>query len=97
MEKFRCKNKRETWIGHIRYMKNHGSHYEMYIESRSSILIIFGKKSSGNFLCVPDFNVGCELVELRDRFWNKERITSILGEVDGTTVEEALYTIRNRI
>ena len=97
MEKFRCKNKRESWVGHIRYMKNHGSHYEMYVESRSSLMIIFGETSSGNFLCVPNFNVGCELAELRDLFWNKERLTSVLGEIDGITVAEALYTVSKLI
>ena len=97
MDKFKCKNKKESWAGHIRYIKNHGSHYEMYVESRSSLMIIFGETSSGNFLCVPNFNVGCELVELSDRFWNKERLTSVLGEIDGITVEEALYTVSKLI
>lgn len=97
MEKFRCENKKESWVGHIRYVKNYGSHYEMYVESRSGLLITFGEISSGNFLCVPNFNVGCELAELRDRFWNKERLIPILGEIDGITVAEALYTVSHLI
>lgn len=97
MEKFRCKTKKESWVGHISYLKNYGSHYEMYVESRSSLIVTFGETRSGNFLCIPNFNVGCELVHLRDRFWNKERLISLLGEVDGTTVEEALNVARGLI
>jgi len=97
MEEFRCENKTESWVGYIKYIKNYGSHYEIYVESRSGLLIIFGETSSGNFLCIPNFNVGCELAGLSDRFWNQERLISILGEIDGITVTEALYTVSNLI
>lgn len=97
MNVFQCENKKESWQGHIRYLKNYGSHYEMYVESRSVLIITFGKTSSGNFLCIPNINVGCELGALKDRFWNKERLISVLGKIDGITVEEALHTVSDLI
>jgi|LGVF01.2.fsa_nt_gb hypothetical protein len=62
MDKFRCKSKTDSWISHIRYLKYYGSHYEMYIESCSGLIVTFDETSSGIFLCVPIFNIDCELV-----------------------------------
>lgn len=97
MNRFECENEREKWIGEIKYIKNYGSHYEMYVEGRSGLLVIFGEQSSGNFLCIPNFNVGSELSHLTDRFWNTERLTPIIGEVDAITIAEALYEVNNLI
>lgn len=88
---FSCENDKEKWLGEIKYIKNYGSHYEMLIESRSSLLVQFGETSSGHFACIPDFEAGCALACLDDRFWNSERLIRVLGEIDGITVSEALY------
>lgn len=87
----------EKWQGKISVVKDYGSHFEFWIESRSTIRVMCGKSSSGGFACMPDFNVGCYLVNIRDRFWNREKLTSILGEVDGITVEAALYSMLDKI
>ena len=42
---------------------------------------------------MPDFGVGCHLVDLKDIFWNTEKLTAVLGEVDGITVASALYAL----
>lgn len=39
---------------------------------------------------MPDFDVGCHLANLNDTFWNMERLTEVLGVVDGVTVAYAL-------
>jgi hypothetical protein len=94
---FECINKtskrKEQWTGQITDFKKHGSHYEIRIESRSSITVLFGKTSRGGFACMPDFSVGCHLVNLRDNFWNMEKLVGILGKVDGITVASALYSL----
>ena len=94
---FKCvriiKGKKECWSGSITTFTKYKSHYEIRIESRSGIMVVFGKTSRGNFACMPDFGVGCHLVDLKNRFWNTEKLTEILGEVDGITVSEALYTL----
>jgi hypothetical protein len=88
--KFTCTYNHEEWIGKIQSVYNHGSHYEMKIESRSGITILFGKSNAGYFLSAPDYGVGCHLADLSDKFWNSEQLIRVLGPVDGITVAEAL-------
>ena len=87
----------ESWKGSIAGLKSHGSHYEIKIESRSGITVLFGKTSSGGFACMPDFGAGCHLVSLHDKFWNCEKLTEVLGQVDGITVANALYALADKI
>ncbi len=94
---FKCKNEEESWSGKIKYLNDYGNYYEMRIESRSGLQVIFGESSAGGFACIPEFNVGCHLAHLNDRFWNTEKLTAILGEVDGITVAEALYELSDVI
>lgn len=83
----------EKWSGFISRYINHDGYYEILIESRSGIMVIFGKTSLGGFACMPDFEAGCHLVSLKDKFWNTEKLTRVLGKVDGITVAEALYAL----
>lgn len=85
--------KTERWSGIIPGIIKHGSHHEIRIESRSGIMVLFVKITRGGFACKPDFGVGCHLVDLKDIFWNTEKLTAVLGEVDGITVAKALYAL----
>lgn len=38
---FPCRNEDELWYGVITCIENYGSHYEMHIESRSALTVIF--------------------------------------------------------
>lgn len=87
------KRKTECWSGIIPRIIKYGSHYEIRIESRSGIMVVFGKTTRGGFACMPDFGVGCHLIDLKDIFWNTEKLTAVLGEVDGITVARALYAL----
>lgn len=95
MYTFNCKNRKETWDGAVTMLKNQGDHYEFHIQSRPSIMVIFGKTSIGYFACMPDFNVGCHLASLNDVSWNTERLTKVLGKVDGVTVANAIASLAN--
>ncbi len=46
---------------------------------------------------MPNYDAGCHLSDIKDRFWNAEQLTATLGEVDGITVAEALYTLADRL
>ena len=85
-------NRKEERLGKISCIKNYGSHFEIQIQSRSSLMVLFGETSRGYFASIPDFDVGCHLVDPQDIFWNSERLTRILGKVDGHTAATALYT-----
>lgn len=83
----------ESWDGIIPKFENHGSHYEARIESRSGIMVVFGKTAQGGFACMPDYDGGCHLSYFKDRFWNTERLIHVLGEVDAVTVAQALFVL----
>jgi hypothetical protein len=87
---FICKHKKRTWNGNISKIKNYGTHYEINIQSRSGITVLFGKASSGYFACIPDYGAGCHLANLNDICWNTDRLTAVIGIVDGITVANAL-------
>ena len=90
-------NKTEKWPGKIVNFIPYESHYEIQINSRSFILVLFGISSDGYFVCMPDFNAGCHLTNTEDLFWNTERLTGIMGNVDGITVATALYYLQKNI
>ena len=87
----------QRWNGTIVGFKKYGSHYEIRINSRSSITVVFGKTTLGGFACMPDFGAGCHLSDLKDRFWNTEQLIKVLGKVDGITVGKALCTLADEI
>ena len=98
---FECMNQtkkgKETWNGRIISMINYGSHFEIQIQSRSSILVLLGKTTLGNFACMPDFGAGCHLAKLKDKFYSTEKLVSVMGKVDGITVASALAAIADEI
>ncbi len=101
MTKFKCRMETEdgieVWDGIIPRFTKYKSHYEIRIEARSGIMVVFGKSSRGNWACIPDWDAGCYLSNLDDIFWNTERLTRVLGPVDGITVATALYALKDEI
>jgi len=99
--KFECamkKGKRtENWFGIITNLTQFGNHYELKIESRSGFIVIIGKTNYGNFACIPDYDVGCHLSNLKDLFWNSEHLCAIMNKVDGITVAYALQAVAGYI
>lgn len=88
---FKCILGNKTWTGKITKIIEHGSHTELYIESRSGITVIIGKTQAGNFCCIPDWQAGCHLATLDDTFWNYGSLNkSIKNKVDAMTVAKAL-------
>lgn len=98
---FECKKKSgkqtENWQGRITRIEECTKYYEIMIESRSGIMVVFGKTSRGGFACIPDFGAGCHLVDLKDKFWNTEKLVEVLGKIDGITVASALYTLADKV
>jgi len=90
-------NEIEKWEGVIKKCVKYDGHFEIMIESRSSIMVLFGKTSRGGFACIPDFGAGCHLVDLKDKFWNTEKLVEVLGTADGITVATALYALDDLI
>lgn len=88
----------EKWSGLIVNIINHGSHYEMRIESRSGIMVLFGESRSGYFACIPEWEAGCHLAHPSDVFWNTEQLANAMGnKVDAITVACALKAIASKL
>lgn len=90
---FICCHNGEQWNAKTGNITNRKNYYEFWITSRSSIMTVIGSTSRGNFICLPDFNIGCHLVNLKDNFWNEEKLISLLGKADGITVATAIYKL----
>jgi hypothetical protein len=70
---------------------------QMNIQSRSSIDVIIGCSLYGNYVCVPNFEIGCYLSSFDDMFFNTEILSRLLGEVDGITVATAIKYVTSKI
>jgi len=97
MIKFHCfqtSGKRTvTWDGSFEITRGR-SPYEMMVRSRSNRFhVIFGEHAYGNFLCIPDWNVGCEIAGINDTFWNHERLSKQLKKTDAITIAYALAAV----
>lgn len=74
--------------------------YEVEISARGSTFhMIFGAYEYGNYLCIPNWNIGTEMASLSDRLWNYERLTQYVGlaEVDACSVVDALAKLSKLI
>lgn len=81
------------WTGHILLLKS-SLPYELEVNARgSSFHILCGEHAYGNFICIPNWNIGTELAGLSDCFWNFERLTTYypqLSPVDAISIASAL-------
>lgn len=99
MSTFYCKHQWENgeieeWSGEISRILSFGSHYEIFIQSRSSMLIVIAKTSYGLFVGIPTFKSGCYISNLNDLFFNKENLIEALNNtVDGITIACAIKSI----
>ena len=84
---------KETWDGVITSINIERQPYEAEITARGSCFhIIFGKHMYGNYICIPNWNAGTEIVNTNDVFWNYERLKTYtkLNGVDACSVAYAL-------
>lgn len=89
--KFECilKNgiRRETWMGELHLLRAGADWYEAELNGRGTYFhIIAGRHKYGNYLCIPNHDVGCELSDFSDILWNTQRIKGLIREVDAVTV-----------
>jgi len=98
--KFHCKEmigkQLQTWNGKVTRLVNYGSHYEISIDSRSGFFFLVGHCVNGNFISIPAFNIGSDLADYSDYFWNNERLSDIMNPVDAATVAEALRCLKTQ-
>ena len=92
--------KPKYWNGQI-YPIKLSNPYEIAVTARESCFhIICGSHSNGNYLCIPNWNIGSELADFSDYFWNLERLTTYypeLSKVDAISIATALAKLSEYI
>lgn len=82
---------REKWTGQIRLIRHFNFCYEAEITGRGTYFhIIAGRHRYGNYICIPNHDVGSELSGYNDLFWNTEKLSGLLKKVDAVTVATGL-------
>ena len=81
----------QSWDATIKLIAQRDGLVEAAITGRGSYLhVITGRQCNGNFICIPNYEVGSELASYGDEFWNRERLRRSLGIIDATTVATGL-------
>ena len=90
--------RKEHWLGEIQLISYSGSFYEAEITGRGTYFhVIVGKHRYGNYICIPNHDVGSELSGFRDLFWNTERLSKKKKKVDAVTVAHGLCHLEELI
>ncbi|MDE5820545.1 MAG: hypothetical protein K2I07_14690 [Lachnospiraceae bacterium] len=89
----------ETWEAEVRLLKAAKTgQYEAEIEGRGTYFhILTGQHKYGDYLCIPNHDVGCERSRFSDFFWNRERISRLMREEDAVTVATGLMYLESLI
>lgn len=91
-------NRKEHWQGEIRLIRYSDTWYEAEITGRGTYFhVIAGKHRYGNYICIPNHDVGSELSGFRDLFWNTERLSGLIKKVDAITVAHGLCHLEELI
>jgi len=93
MDTFICKHKKELGSGLLPDLRNMVLIMSSSFKVGSASLSFLGKLLWAILHVMPDFDVGCHLASLNDVLWNTERLTKVLGTVDGVTVAYALLIL----
>lgn len=84
-------SRKESWTGKLTLLRKGFGQYEAEISGRGTYFhILAGRHKYGNYLCIPNHDVGCELSDFSDIFWNEERLRSLMRRVDAVTVAAGL-------
>ena len=84
-------SRRETWTGRLFLLGRGPGWYEAEIDGRGTYFhILAGRHKYGNYLCIPNHDIGCELSDFSDIFWNEERLSHLIRKVDAVTVATGL-------
>lgn len=96
--KYKCTDNKKistaSWYGEILTASFTKSMLEADVNSRGSYFqIIMGHYSKGNYLCVPNWNIGIELAGFNDHYWTLEKLTQkypSLNRVDAISITYAV-------
>ena len=90
---------KKLWIGEIVPIQLEQEPYEVEVTARGGYFhLLVGHHAYGNYICIPNWDVGTELASLSDSFWNLERLSSTkLKKVDACSIAYALLELSKYI
>lgn len=84
----------QRWLGEVRVKSYSMCTAELVIYGREGCInAVVGKYMGGQYICMPDIDIGCPLGSLSDTLWNKERLSAHMQETDAITVAHALRAL----
>ena len=83
------------WTGEIEPIQLEHEPYEIEVSARGSYFhVLLGSHAYGNYICIPNWDIGTELAQLSDSFWNQGRLCNArLKKVDACSVACALLEL----
>jgi hypothetical protein len=67
---------KQQWTASLQLLHSGTDSQELEITSQgSSFHVIVGSHRYGNYICIPNHDIGCELASLSDVFWNREQLS----------------------
>ena len=87
-------SRREVWTGTLTLLRGKPGFYEAELNGRGTYFhILAGRHIYGNYLCIPNQVVGCELSDFSDILWNEQRLSGLMRKVDAVTVTAGLVLL----
>lgn len=92
--KMMSNGKEETWQATLKQLNNYNDYYEAIIEARSTYFnMLVGHTDTYYWAALPIQEVACSLSNPSDTFWNEERLSRLIGAVDGITIATCIKFI----
>lgn len=67
--------------------------YELNLSVNGSHFhILLGSHLGGHFICIPNWEIGCELASYSDAFWNMEKLDKHINPIDAECIA---YSIKD--
>lgn len=84
----------ERWLGEVVVRSHSMWMAELLIYGKGSCInAVIGKYMSGQYICIPDMDMGCPLSRLSDVTGNRERLSEHMKETDAVSVAHALRAL----
>lgn len=69
--------------------------YEVKLSVNGSCYhVIAGCNEYGNYICIPNWDIGCEATYFSDVFWNIKKLTRHVGEKDAISIAKGLKLVQ---
>jgi hypothetical protein len=63
----------------------------------NSFHILLGSHLGGNFICIPNWEIGCELAAYSDTFWNSEKLGNHINSINAECIAYSIKQLNETI